>query len=344
MTLTPTELQNQLRYKNTKPRVYQKLINYDKQLEQGKSTAIVQLQYRYACNFHCSHCSVSGFRAEKGKRSFTLADVEDFSKQADEYGLAQIGISGGEPLVFKEFEKIVDLLDPMKFHLQLDTNGWFLDDAKAKYLKEIGIDKVQISLDGVNPEEHDSFRNKPGSYLRAIRAIESTKKAGLDLQVSTVVDHNRATSKEFIQFLELMKSMEAPVAVIFAKPVGEWAGRTDILLTPDDSAYIRQLEQQYNLYDHTTPGYGRSLGCVAVKHILSITKFGDIMPCPWMYFSLGNFFETPLADILAKGMRYFGEHYSGCRLSESIEFNEQYVSKTIGKPLPVPIEEIMGER
>ena len=68
------------------------------------------------------------------------------------------------------------------------------------------------------------------------------------------------------------------------------------------------------------------------------------MPCPWMYFSLGNFFETPLKDILAKGMRYFGKTERKCLVSEDKEFIDKYISKTYGKELPVKIEEIMGER
>ena len=128
------------------------------------------------------------------------------------------------------------------------------------------------------------------------------------------------------------------------KLVGEWEGRTDLLIKPEDIAYIHRLSSQYHVYDHLSPKYGQDIGCLAVKGMISITKWGDVLPCPWMYFSIGNFFKEPLADILKRGMKYFGKSERKCLVSEDEHFINTYVSKTYGKDLPIKIEDVMGER
>jgi len=316
-------------------------MKYDEKFRNGESFAIIQFQYDYTCNFHCRHCSISNFRQKRGARSFTIDDVRELSRQADELGLGHIDVTGGEPLMFPDLDQLIEALDPAKFYLQSDTNGWLMTYERAKHLKSIGVDKIQLSIDNLLPDGHDEFRRRPGSHERALRAIDSIQKAGLNLQIATVVTHQRARSEEFIQFLEFAKRKGAAVSVVWPKPVGEWAGNFDVLVTLEDIAYVAGLRQKYNVYDHLTPIYGLDIGCIAVKRMVSITKFGDVMPCPWMYFSLGNFFKEPLKDILQRGMRYFGKHKSTCLVSNDREFVSKYVAKTYGKELPVPIEEIM---
>ena len=80
--------------------------------------------------------------------------------------------------------------------------------------------------------------------------------------------------------------------------------------------------------------------------MVSVTKYGDIMPCPYIHTSLGNFFKEPLKDIIERGLniKYFGQYYEGCWIAENREFIDKYVAKRIyGKPLPVPYNEVFTE-
>ena len=338
--LTSSEIEKRNLLKKEKSYVYEKVIKYYEKFKRGESIAIVQFQYDYICNFHCRHCSISSFQHKKNARFFTLSDVRELSRQMDEMGLAHIDITGGEPLMFPDLDELIEAIDPSKFYIQCDANGWFMTDEKAKHLKSIGVDKIQLSIDSLSPEEHDDFRRKPGSHERALRAIDSIQKAGLNMHIATVVTHQRARSKEFIQFLEFAKSKSVGVSVIWAKPVGEWAGKFDLLITSDDIAYVANLRKKYNVFDHLTPEYGIDAGCIAVKRMISITKYGDVMPCPWMYFSLGNFFKEPLKDIVERGMGYFKKRSDTCLVSNDREFINKYVVRTYGKDLPVPIDQI----
>ncbi len=59
---------------------------------------------------------------EGSPRAFTIADVASFpARRCD--GLAHLVITGGEPLVFPDFDQIIEAVDPQKFYISSDTNG-----------------------------------------------------------------------------------------------------------------------------------------------------------------------------------------------------------------------------
>lgn len=344
--LSPVEQAKRQQLQREKPYVHQKILQYDEKVRKGESIAILQFQYDYACNFRCHHCCITRLQErgkEEGRRSFTVEDVKELARQADDMGLAHIVLTGGEPLIFPEFDQIVSAFDPSRFYITSDTNGWHLDEARAKHLKAIGVDKIQLSLDSLSPEDHDAFRRKPGSHSRALRAIDAAQAAGLNLIVATVVTKQRIRSREFVDFLEYLNGREVPVFVTYAKPVGAWEGNYDVLITREDMDHLRELERIHQVFTHLTPSYGLDLGCIAVKRMVSITKHGDIMPCPYIHVSLGNFFEEPLRQIIERGMRipYFRDHIDTCLIAEDRHFIEDIEEKKIhGKPLPVPWEEV----
>lgn len=336
-----TEKRNLL--KKEKPQVYEKIAQFDEKVKKGESIAILQFQYDYTCNFVCEHCSVKRFQGKKEGRSFTINDVKELSRQADEMGLAHIVITGGEPLVFPDFDDLVKAIDPAKFYISSDTNGWFLDQARARHLKSIGVDKIQLSLDSLSADEHDRFRNRPGSHKRALRAIDAALSAGLNIIVQTVVSKQRVRSKEFVEFLKFLNDKGVGVFVTYAKPVGSWEGNFDVLINKDDMDYMRGLEKEYNVFTHLTPSYGLNLGCIAVKRMVSITKYGDVLPCPYIHVSIGNLFNEPLKDILERGMRikYFDKYVDTCLIAEDRNFIDEYIVKKVyGKPLPVHHTEV----
>ncbi|MBF0442235.1 MAG: radical SAM protein [Oligoflexales bacterium] len=343
-TITKNESDKRNMLKMEKPRVYEKIMNFEEKVKKGESIAILQFQYDYKCNFKCKHCSVKRFQDEKKARYFTIDDVRELSRQADEMGLAHLVITGGEPMVFPDLDELIEAIDPQKFYITSDTNGWLLDEKKARHLKSIGLDKIQLSLDSISPSAHDDFRRKSNSYEKAIRAIDAALDAGLNLIIATVVTRQRVRSQEFIDLLEFGKERGIGVFVTYAKPVGAWEGNFDVLVTREDMDYVRELEKKYNVFTHLTPAYGLDLGCIAVKRMVSITKYGDVMPCPYIHVSLGNFFEEPLKDIIDRGLRikHFGKYVDTCLIAEDRNFINEYVVKTYDKPLPVPSSEIFS--
>lgn len=345
--LKPSEVKRRNKLKANKPLVYEKILKFEEKLRRGESIAIIQFQYNYTCNFHCQHCSIKRFQGKKKGRQMQIPDVRNLFKQADEIGLARVTITGGEPLVFKDFDELVAAINPQKFYINCDTNGWFLDKKRARHLKKIGVDRIQLSIDSLNPEKHDAFRRKKGAFKRCLRAIEATKAAGLGIFIQTVVWKQRLYSEEFIKFVEYFNNQDIGVFVSYAKPVGSWEGNFDILVNKKDMKYMEELEKKYHLFTHLTPAYGLNMGCIALKGMFSVTQYGDVLPCPYMPISIGNIFEEPLEVIIKRGfgIKYFGERVETCTIAEDIDFIKKYIAKkTYGRPLPVPWDEVFTKK
>jgi len=341
--LKPEETSKRNKLKEEKPYVYEKIMKFDEKMKRGESIAIIQFQYNYTCNFRCQHCSVKRFQGKKDGRTFTMADVKELARQADEMGLARFTITGGEPLVFKDFDALVEALDPQKFYINCDTNGWFLDEKRAKHIKDIGVDRIQLSIDNLDAHEHDSFRKAKGSYERAMKAVDAALGAGLGIFIQTVVTKQRLRTDEFIEFVEYFNKKGIGVFVTYAKPVGAWEGKFDVLVDKNDMDYMRKLEKKYNVFTHLTPAYGLDMGCISVKGMISVTQYGDVLPCPYIHISIGNVFEEPLKDIIQRGLniKYFGEHVNTCLIAEDRDFIHKYiVNRIYHKPLPVPCSEV----
>jgi MoaA/NifB/PqqE/SkfB family radical SAM enzyme len=318
-------------------------MQFEDKLRRGESIAIIQFQYNYACNFTCVHCSVKRFQVKNSRRSLNIGDVRYLAKQADEMGLARFVITGGEPLIFRDFDALVEAIDPKKFYINVDTNGWFLDDRRASHLKSIGVDRVQLSLDSLDAAEHDDFRKAKGSHERAMKGVDAALGADLAIFIQTVVTKQRLHSDEFLEFVEYFNKRDVGVFVTYAKPVGAWEGNLDVLVDRADMNYMRELEKKHNVYTHLTPAYGLDMGCIAVKGMVSVTQYGDVLPCPYIHTSIGNVLEEPLKDILQRGLdiKYFGEHVDTCLIAEDRNFIDKHVAGRIyGKPLPVPCAEV----
>lgn len=296
--------------------MYRKFERYMDKVSRGESVAILQFQYDYRCNLVCAHCCVEKLRRAKRDRCFGIDDVRELSRQADDLGLGQIVLTGGEPLFFKDFDDVVRAIDTTKFFVTIDTNGYLLDLAMAKKLRNMGVDKVQLSLDSILPDDHDLFRGKCGSFEKAVQALDACLDVGLYVIISTVVTKERVRSIEFIEFLRWAKAKDVGVFVTFAKPVGAWEGRTDKLVNREDIEYVHSLRKDYDVFTHLTPSHGLDLGCIAVKRMVSITKWGDVMPCPYDHRVLGNFFEEPLKDILERSMKIFKCRIDTCYIAD----------------------------
>jgi len=344
--LKSNEIERRNWLKKEKPYVYEKIMRFDEKIKNGESIAIIQFQYDYTCNFRCQHCSVKRFQGKKDGRQFTMADVKELARQADKMGLARFVITGGEPLVFKDFDELVAAIDPQKFYINCDTNGWFLDEKRAKHLKSIGLDRIQLSIDSFDAKEHDNFRRAKGSHERAMKAVDAALNADLGIFIQTVVTKQRLRTNEFIKFIEYFNKKGVGVFVSYAKPVGSWEGNFDILVDKDDMRYMEELEKKHKVFTHLTPAYGLNMGCIAVKGMISVTQYGDVLPCPYIHVSIGNVFKEPLKDIIQRGLniKYFGEHVDTCLIAEDRKFINDYVVKKIyGKPLPVPYSKVFAK-
>ncbi len=346
--LTPAERERRNGLRARKPHVANKLAAISELEARGGISPIIRLEKSYLCNFQCSHCSAEFymdrhlkkvFKIKDPRRQMELEDIREISRQADELGLGRFVITGGEPLVMKDFDAVVEAIDPDRHYVITDTNGWFLDRKKARHLKEIGVEKVQISIDSFIEKDHDAFRNKPGAYKRAMRAIDASQEVGLNIIIQTVMVKGRARSQEFLDFCEFATRRKIGLYVSYAKPTGSCTVHPEFVIDKGEADYIRELEKKYNVFTHMTPSYGSYKGCITVKGIITITSTCEVTPCPYIDFSLGNLRETSLKEILERGMRnpWLGPYRPDCLIGEDLKFMQLHAAKTEGAMLlPIP--------
>ena len=188
-----------------------------------------KLEVTYHCNLRCGFCYTDSPRR-------TLARTAEMSDeqwrrivgQAIELGLIEAVITGGEPLLRRELTlETVERLTAAGMMVTLNTNGWFLDAEAADRLAGTGA-RVHVSLDGASAELHDASRGVPGSWRRAVEAIDLMLTRGGRVQVVHVVTpRNEATFGEFLDLMRLLAPTSVrvvPVGLIGAAArEGKWA-------------------------------------------------------------------------------------------------------------------------
>jgi len=342
-----------------RPRVHQKIQNYFKNMLDGVISPILRLKInRSLCNFTCVHCCEEPYMArDLMKRTgmpdprpqMSLDDYKELSRQADDYGLFRFVLTGGEALIDKNLDKLIEALNPAKHLIILDTNGWTFDVEKAKWFAGLGGYKAQISLDSFIEEEHDQFRNKKGSYKRVLSALKASKKADLELLISTCIIRDRVFTREFEDLCNFCKAEDIPLYVTLAKPVGTMREQDAWVCTKKDVDQLKYLEDKFNVFTHMSPSYGQPGRCITVKGINTVNHDGEIIPCPYMDLSIGNVMKEPLSVILERGMRnsWLGPYRDECIIGEHkefIKFHNQAVHDylNVSPLLPVPFEHGFG--
>ncbi len=345
-TITKKEIENTKREKlrREKPQVYEKIIKLADKEKRGEPTCRIDIGYNYACNLSCQHCMANKF--QKKTRSLTVADMRNIAEQADALGWCQFNISGGEPLILKDFDEVLAALMPEKFHIGISTNGYFLTLEKARHLKEIGLDKVMISLDSIDPDLHNANRASKEGYEKAISAIWNAKAGGLDTIIQHVVSHQNAQSENTVNLARFAQENGFSLDLVIAKAIGQWEGKHEVLIDRDDAAFLHKLNQEYPAARRDVfPSYGMKGGCGALNKCFHITQYGDVLICVFMHISIGNVFEDSLETIVARGNRikYVRNFSPLCLSGEDRNFIDKYMTRFYGKPLPVDYREIFDD-
>lgn len=156
------------------------------------------------CNYNCLHCFNAADNAPL-MSEFTLGEAEKLIEEAEQCGINAVTVTGGEPMLHKNFFAIVEGLYAHGMYVrELNTNGFFIDDDALARLKAIDGDiRIKISFDGIG--HHDWLRNRKGAEENALRAIRLCGKYGFFTQVQTNV--HRKNLDTLLQTAEKMDGM-----------------------------------------------------------------------------------------------------------------------------------------
>ena len=144
------------------------------------------------CNLHCRHCYMDA-DAKRHTGELTTAEAKHFIDDLAAFHVPALLMSGGEPLVRKDFFELAEYASTHGVRPTLSTNGTLIDEDAAKKIKAAGVAYVGVSLDG--PQHvNDEFRGKAGAYTAAMRGIQNCvavgQRVGLRFTINKAnVDH-----------------------------------------------------------------------------------------------------------------------------------------------------------
>ena len=166
---------------------------------------MVSFDITQRCNLRCVHCfNNSGDQAPNADmpRDTKLA----IARQVAEMHPFNVCLCGGECLCSPELFEIMDILRPHVAKLSMVSNGWLISKKMAKQLAEHGLDLAQISIDGANAWQHDSFRGVMGSFERATAAVRNLRAAGISTVDVSMVP-NQLNYRSLEEYAELCWSL-----------------------------------------------------------------------------------------------------------------------------------------
>ncbi len=144
------------------------------------------------CNFRCVYCmpkEVFGrdYRFLDRRELLSFEEIEQLARAFTAHGVEKIRITGGEPLVRRDLERLIEQLAGIDgLDLTLTTNGSLLPQ-KAKALRDAGLRRVTVSLDSLDDEVFKAMNDVDFPVERVLDGIDAAAAIGLPVKVNMVV-------------------------------------------------------------------------------------------------------------------------------------------------------------
>lgn len=154
-----------------------------------------------ACNLRCAHCYVGS-----GEATADELDGKEWIKilkQALQLGAFGVNVSGGEPLLHRDFREIAEFIASVPtFNANLNTNGTQIKVGQEELLSR-AFTTVQISIDDSIGERHDAFRGSKGCFKKSVKAIEKLVAYGVEVNVGfSLTPHSLSALDGVVEFCE----------------------------------------------------------------------------------------------------------------------------------------------
>lgn len=197
----------------------------------GRKIDYLRISLCDRCNMRCLYCmKEEGIAKLKHDDILSFEEIEAIVKALAKLGIKKVRLTGGEPLLRRDVEKLCVMLKKIEGikELCLTTNGYLLKD-QAKALKEAGVDRINISLDSLDKDKY--FKITRGADLETVlNAIKEAKKYfKVKINVVLLKDFNDDEIDDFIAFA---KEEKVDVRFIELMPIGVAKEYQDQVLDP----------------------------------------------------------------------------------------------------------------
>lgn len=300
-------------------------------LDFGRAPFTIAWELTRACAFACRHC-----RAEAQPRrlpdELTTAEAFDVIDQIRELGDPILVITGGDPMMRRDLYDILAYAVERGLRTSLTpTTTRLVTPAALARVKQAGVSRIAISIDGPTAAVHDAFRGFQGSFETARGIARSAIDEGLSLQVNTTV------SRHNVDLLDAMVDLVAEASAVqwslfFLVPTGR-ASATDMISAEEHERVFHWLcdlgdRAPFDIKSTAAPAYRRVViqrqrarsrhaapvaagagyryedgldrpakGVNDGNGFCFISHLGDVCPSGFLPLAAGNVRRQPLADI-----------------------------------------------
>ncbi len=286
-----------------------------------------------SCNLACKHCRGEA-HPEPYPGELSTEEAKALIDTFPEVGEPIIIFTGGDPMMRPDVYELIAYATAKGLRCVFSPNGTLITPETARKIREAGIQRCSISIDGADAKSHDDFRAVPGSFDASMRGIELLKAEGMEFQINTTVTRDNLQS--FKKIFELCERIGAVAWHIFLLvPMGRAARLKDQVITATE--YEEVLNWFYDFRKTTSmhlkatcaPHYYRIMrqkakaeglsvdmenfgmdamtrGCLGGTGFCFISHVGQVQPCGYLELDCGNIKKQPFPEIW-KNSKHFKE-------------------------------------
>jgi len=204
----------------------------------------------YKCPLQCAYCANPvEFARQDGE-----LDTEQWisiMQQARELGAAQLGFSGGEPLLRNDLEILVEEGRKLGFYTNLITSGIGMDEGRVKRLKDAGLDHIQISFQASSEELNNRIAGSKKAFAQKIAMARAVKAAGYPMVLNFVLHRQNIDYIE--EILTLSMELQADYVELANAQYHGWALKNRLHLLPSREQ-LQRAEKITNQFREKSAG------------------------------------------------------------------------------------------
>lgn len=228
------------------------------------------------CNFRCQYCmprDVFGAEYTYLDRDEILSfeEIDKFVASVIPLGIEKIRLTGGEPLLRRDFTKLVKILSKHNVEIAVTTNGVLLEK-QAKDLADAGLERVTVSLDALDDETFQFITDTDTKVSDVLAGIDAAIEAGLTpVKINTVI-RKGINEHSILDIANHFRGTDVIVRFIEYMDVGssnDW--KEEEVVTAADILEILETEYQLQQLDITNKNqvakswitnYGNEIGLI----------------------------------------------------------------------------------
>jgi pyrroloquinoline quinone biosynthesis protein E len=203
---------------------------------------LAELTYR--CPLQCPYCS-NPLDFARSEQELNTEQWIDVFRQARELGAAQLGFSGGEPLVRQDLPELVRAARELGYYTNLITSGIGLTESKIALLSDMGLDHIQVSFQAADEEVNNMLAGSKKAFAQKLAMARAVKALGYPMVLNFVT--HRHNIDRIDRIIELCIELEADYVELATCQFYGWAelNKHALLPTREQLRRAEEVTQQW---------------------------------------------------------------------------------------------------